>query len=43
MEHTTFTEFTLADDNEPFGERIKNKDKELTWQLLQKSNGLDLG
>ena len=43
MEQTTITSIILADDNTPFGDRTKNKGKDITRLLLQNPNGLDLG
>ena len=43
IELTALTTIILADDNKPFGNRLQQKENEITRILLQNPNGLDIG
>ena len=43
IEQTALTTIILADDNKPFGNRLQQKENEITRILLQNPNRLDLG
>ena len=43
MTQTTLTNIITSDENTPFDDRLKQKEKGVTRILLQNPNGLDLG